>query len=93
VKHLEIKNTAKKYIARMPEPQKAAVIQAIEGLKAEPPEGDIVPLEGQKNRQEKWRLRVGGHRVLFKIQGDTVFVTHVVPRGQAYTKKTIGGKK
>jgi len=93
MKHLEIKSTAKKYIARMPQPQKTAVIQAIEGLKAEPPEGDIEPIEGQKKKREKWRLRIGGHRVLFKIQGDTIFVTHVVPRGQAYTKKTIGGKK
>jgi len=93
VKRLEIKGTAKKYIARMLEPQKAAVIEAIEGLKAEPPEGDIEPIEGQKKRREKWRLRVGSHRVLFKIQGDAVFVTHVVPRGQAYSKKTIGGKK
>ena len=93
MKKLEIKNAAKKYIARMPEPQKSAVIEAIEGLKAEPPEGDVEPIEGQKKGREKWRLRIGGHRVLFKIQGDTVFVTHVVPRGQAYAKKTTGGKK
>ena len=89
---MEIKNTAKKYIARMPDPQKSAVIEAIDGLRAEPPKGDIEPIEGQKQRREKWRLRVGGYRVLFKVQGDIVFVTNVVPRGQAYTKKTTGGR-
>jgi len=87
MRRLEIKNTAKKYIGRIPQPQKTAIVDAIEGLTAEPPKGDIEPLQGQK---EKWRLKVGGYRILFKIEGGTVYATHVVPRGQAYTKKTRG---
>jgi mRNA interferase RelE/StbE len=85
---VQIKNTAKKYLERIPEPHKSAIASAIDGLKKEPPEGNIRPLTGQGG----WRLRVGDFRILYKIENEFIFITHVVPRGQAYTKKTRGKK-
>jgi mRNA-degrading endonuclease RelE of RelBE toxin-antitoxin system len=35
------------------------------------------------------RLRVGGYRVIFKFKDtDSILVSHIEPRGQAYAKKT-----
>jgi mRNA interferase RelE/StbE len=69
----------------MPEPYKSAIVTAIERLKTEPPQGNIRPLTGQKG---KWRLKVGNYRILYQIQKKYVYITHIEPRGQAYTKKT-----
>jgi mRNA interferase RelE/StbE len=78
-------HAASKYYSRLSEPWKNQVKNAIDGLEKEPPEGDIRPYEGNPGI---FRLKVGKHRVLFKIEGETILVTHIEPRGQAYTKKT-----
>jgi mRNA-degrading endonuclease RelE of RelBE toxin-antitoxin system len=46
---------------------------------------DIRPITGQPG---KWRLRVREYRALFEIEDVNILVTHIEPRGQAYTKKT-----
>ncbi len=33
-----------------------------------------------------YRLRVGDLRVLFSVEGDTIIIKDVLPRGQAYKK-------
>jgi len=79
-------NYARKYIERLGQTAKARVMKALKNLEKEPPGGDIRPYEGNPGI---WRLRVGGYRVLYKIEnGNTILVTHIEPRGQAYTKKT-----
>lgn len=78
-------HTASKYYSRFSEPWKSQVKDAIDALEKEPPEGDIRPYEGNPGIL---RLKVGKYRVLFKIENETILVTHIEPRGQAYTKKT-----
>jgi len=59
------------------------VLDALEGLREDPPHGDIRKLTGQEN---KLRLRVGDWRVQFRrdTAAGTVFVLRVLPRGRAY---------
>jgi mRNA-degrading endonuclease RelE of RelBE toxin-antitoxin system len=49
---------------------------------AETEHGDVVKLTDVSPPQ--WRLRVGDHRVRFRVTGDTLEVLHVLPRGKAY---------
>lgn len=47
------------------------------------PIGDIKKLKGHTN---SFRLRVGDYRVLFELDGNIIFITAVLPRGEAYKK-------
>ena len=79
-------NYARKYIERLDQTNRERIKKALQDLEKEPPEGDIRPYEGNPGI---WRLRVGDYRVLYKIETEnTILVTHIEPRGQAYTKKT-----
>ena len=81
---LQLRNKARKYLERMNEPHKSIVIDVLNKLEMEPPEGDIRSIVGQKGFS---RARAGNFRILFKIIEDAIFVTNIVPRGQAYNKK------
>ena len=81
-------NTAVKQYERLNEPTLSRVTDAIDGLEKEPPEGDIIPLTDQPGN---FRLTVGGIRVLYRIENNTILITNIVPRGQAYSKKTRRG--
>ena len=76
---------ADKYLNRLNAIERDRFDEAFTDLEKEPPEGDIRPVVGQPGR---FRLQVGGYRALFKIEGNKILVTHIEPRGQAYTKKT-----
>ncbi|MDR3324817.1 MAG: hypothetical protein LBS82_02345 [Spirochaetaceae bacterium] len=43
------------------------------------------PVIGQT---DYFRLKFGSYRALYRMKDNVVFVTHIEPRGQAYTKKT-----
>ena len=78
--------SVRKYLERLDQTMRERIKKALQGLEKKPPEGDIRPYEGNAGI---WRLRVGGYRVLYKIEtADTILATHIEPRGQAYTKKT-----
>jgi mRNA-degrading endonuclease RelE of RelBE toxin-antitoxin system len=81
-----LSNKAVNQYERLNEPLLSRITEAIDKLEQEPPEGDIVPLSGKPHN---FRLKVGGVRVLYRIEANTILVTHIVPRGQAYTKKTL----
>ncbi len=51
-----------KFLAKQEKPTIARITTAIEKLTHTPPEGDIKPLQGSK---EKMRLRVGSYRVIY----------------------------
>jgi mRNA-degrading endonuclease RelE of RelBE toxin-antitoxin system len=76
---------AGKYLNRLDTTTKGRIKAALKGLEKEPPEGDIKPYAGNLGI---WRLKIGGYRTLFKIENNIILVTHIEPRGQAYTKKT-----
>jgi mRNA interferase RelE/StbE len=73
------KNAARQ-LDRLNEPLKSRIIKALRKLETEPPQGDIKKLEGQ----DGYRARIGGYRVLFDIEPDTVLVYKIAPRGEAY---------
>jgi mRNA interferase RelE/StbE len=79
-----LRPVAEKYLERLNEPDKGRIKNALEDLSKDPPEGDIRPLTGQPGY---WRLRVSGYRALYSIENNTIFVTNIEPRSQAYTKK------
>ena len=83
---------AEKYLNRQNAIDKKRITDAIKDLEKEPPKGDIRPYEGSK---AVLRLRVGNFRAIFKYEEKYILVTHIEPRGQAYTKKTKSkrGKK
>jgi mRNA interferase RelE/StbE len=81
-------NTAVKQYKRLNEPMLSRINGVIDGLGNDPPEGDIRPLTGNHGN---FRLTVGGIRILYRIENNTILVTNIVPRGQAYTKKTMKG--
>ena len=75
---------ARRYLDRLNQPDNGNIKTALRDLSKEPPEGDIKPLLGKAGY---FRLRVGKYRVLFRYENDTIFVTNIDPRGQAYKKK------
>jgi mRNA-degrading endonuclease RelE of RelBE toxin-antitoxin system len=77
--------SADKYLDRLIPADRDRFDAAFTNLEKEPPEGDIRPYEGSHG---VLRLRVGNYRAIFKYEDNHILVTHIEPRGQAYTKKT-----
>ena len=80
---------ARKYFERLNEPDKSRIKASLDDLRKEPPEGDIRPLTGQAGY---FRVKIGNYRILFRYEDDTIFITNIDPRGQAYKKKNRGKK-
>ena len=76
--NISYSNKAAKTIGNMDKPTKDRIKTAIEGL----PDGDVKQIQG--SGVITYRLRVGGWRVLYNIDGDSIFIEKVAPRGQAY---------
>ena len=74
------KKKALKFIQKQPRNQQERIIEAIEKL----PGGDVIPVE----TTDKYRLRVGDYRILFKIDDDKLIITVVNAgsRGQIYNR-------
>ena len=72
-----------KYLEKLNEPIKGRIKLALKKLGQEPPQGDIKALAGQNC----YRLRVGGYRILFGIEADTIVVTDIDLRGQVYKRR------
>jgi mRNA interferase RelE/StbE len=69
-----------KYIRKLQEPMKSRMLAVLEKISREPPEGDILKMS---NRND-FRVRVGGYRAIFRIEGDVIIVSKIASRGQAY---------
>ena len=79
-------NSADKYLKRLNAKDRERIKEALKDLAKDPPEGNIRPYEGSPGIM---RLRVGTLRVIFKFRdAETILITYIEPRGQAYTKKT-----
>ena len=76
---------ANKYLNRLNATDRERIRVALKNLEKEPPKGDIKQYEGSPGI---WRLKASNFRILYKIEGNIIFVTHIEPRSQAYTKKT-----
>ncbi|MDE5817824.1 MAG: type II toxin-antitoxin system RelE/ParE family toxin [Lachnospiraceae bacterium] len=76
---VEYSKEAVKHIQALDKTTKNRIKMAIEKI----PIGDIKKLMGREN---DYRLRVGGYRVLFSKQRDIIIIKDVLPRGQAYKR-------
>lgn len=74
---LFFKKKAVKYINSCDSVTKQRLKESIHKL----PLGDVKKLAGF---DYEYRLRVGDLRVLFSMQGDTITINDILPRGQAY---------
>ncbi len=79
---MKVNLTAKalKQLEKINEPYKTKIKLALMRLALEPPEGDIKPLEGI----DKYRLRTGSYRIIFRTIDGQILVSGIHPRGQAY---------
>ena len=73
----------KKYVQTLNEPIKGHIKKALLRLEQNPPEGDIKAM----SVNNRFRLRVGGYRILFDIDGQVIFVHEIDLRGQIYKKR------
>jgi len=74
---------AQKFLDKQTAKERERILDAIEDIEKEPPEGDIVKLGGRKG----YRLRVGNARVLFEKRETEIIVTDIDWRGQVYKGK------
>ena len=79
---IEYKKKAAKYIEALDRPTKHRIRAAILGLIAVPPQGDIKPLLGTND--DSRRLRVGGYRVIYRVEGNVIIIDKVDSRGDVY---------
>ena len=81
---VRLATSARRDIKRLDPPIRERVLNAIDGLRTQPPAGDIKRLAGQE--PPEWRLRVGEWRVRFARDPATrtVVIQRVLPRGRAY---------
>lgn len=79
---VEFAPRAKRDLRRIDPPIRQRVLDALDRLVADPPQGDVVKLTGR----DEWRLRVGDWRVRMRFDHAhrTVVVVRVLPRGRAY---------
>jgi mRNA interferase RelE/StbE len=80
---VKLRKEALKYLARMNEPMRSAMVKALEGLAEEPPLGDVKRLQGQDGF---YRLRVGNYRAIYRVDGAEIIVRAIAPRGEAYKR-------
>lgn len=77
-----LSKSAEKYLQRLNEPTLSRVHKALADLEKDPPQGDIKKMEGRGIN--RYRLRMGKYRALFKIEDNRIFITSIDSRGQAY---------
>jgi mRNA interferase RelE/StbE len=79
---IDVRPPARRDLRRLDPPVRRRIIQALDGLIAELPVGDVRKLVGRP----EFRLRVGDWRVLLELDDDdhNVIVLRVLPRGRAY---------
>ena len=76
---LQITKTAIKSIKRLDKPMRDRILAGIKKL----PLGDVKKLQGY---EYFYRLRIGDYRIIYKFNGNTIIVSDVLPRGEAYKR-------
>lgn len=74
-------NIALKQYKRLNEPMLSRITDAIDGLEKKPPQGDIKELTDNPG---VFRLRVGGYRILYRVEKNYIDIFKIAQRGQAY---------
>jgi mRNA interferase RelE/StbE len=79
---IRVKKSAEKKLGKLPKKELIKILNKIEDLSDNPhPVGSI-----KLTSEEKYRIRVGNYRVLYKVEDDilTVFVVKIGQRKQIY---------
>ena len=76
---LQITKTAIKSIKRLDKPMRDRILAGIKKL----PLGDVKKLQGY---DYFYRLRIDDYRIIYKLNGNTIIVSDVLPRGEAYKR-------
>ena len=77
---LLISQEAREQLRGLPKPVRIAISHRLDALQ-NTFSGDVKKLTGKAH---KYRLRVGSYRVLFQLEGSTIFVYAVKDRKEAY---------
>ena len=70
---------AEKFLLSQDKKTAMRIIAAIRQL----PSGDVKPLKGN-NKPQKFRLRVGGYRIVFRVEQDVTVILRIDTRGDVY---------
>ena len=74
---VRITKTAIKNVKKLDSPTRDRILRSINKL----PFGDVKKLQGYDNY---YRLRVGDFRVIYSLDDETITISAVLPRGEAY---------
>jgi mRNA interferase RelE/StbE len=89
---VQLHRVVTKTISRMNPQERSRIVAALHTLETDPykprTSADIIRLKGTKGREDLFRLRVGDYRVVYAVQGKTVFVTDLFHRGRGYSGST-----
>ncbi len=79
---LTILRPARRYLERLTDDEREPIFAALIELQRDPLHGAVKPLRGRP----EWSLRVGGYRVLLRVDREqrVLVVTRVGPRGDTY---------
>jgi len=76
---ITLSRKAAKTLEALDKPLQARIVAGIYKL----PAGDIKKLKGYT---AAFRLRIGDYRVLFEMSADEIYISDILPRGEAYKK-------
>ena len=79
---VELSPKAFKALSRLNNPMRARIMNALDKLEEEPPQGDIRAMSGK----EGFRSRVGNYRILFQITENSIVIVNIAPRGEVYKR-------
>jgi mRNA interferase RelE/StbE len=81
--NIEIKPSAQKALAKIPQPQRGRIVKRIDRLAAEPRPKDSKKLSTEDSL---YRVRVGDYRIIYQVEDDVllVLVVRIGSRGDVY---------
>ena len=80
---VELSPKAHKSLSRLNNPIRRRILNALDKLEEEPPQGNIIAMSGG----EGFRSRVGGYRILFQVMSNSIVVVDIGPRGEIYKRR------
>ena len=80
-REIRLHKDAEKFLHKIDDKTFHRITAALENLAEIPPVGDIKPLQGTK---ATFRARIGGYRIIYRIEENTLLVRDIETRGQVY---------
>ncbi len=80
-REIRLHRDAEKFLRKADKKTFNRIAEALENLANIPPVGDIKPLQGT---QATFRARIGGYRIIYRIEENILLVRDIDIRGQVY---------